>query len=102
MPHFVTVRKYLNTSYQDGDREYLDGVVVKRNLGTIAHSLLQGIVGVGFNILMDPVDRLMDPVDRTTYMYRSGILIRQELKQLQIAPESIPFDTEALYAEMDR
>jgi Uma2 family endonuclease len=31
----------LDTSYQDGDRECLDGVVVERNVGERPHSLVQ-------------------------------------------------------------
>jgi Uma2 family endonuclease len=30
----TTLQDYLNTSYPDGDREYLDGLVVERNVGT--------------------------------------------------------------------
>ena len=37
----VSVEEYLNTSFEDGDREYLDGRIVERNLGEIEHSDLQ-------------------------------------------------------------
>ena len=37
----VPVEEYLNTSFDDGDREYVDGVIVERNLGEKAHSKLQ-------------------------------------------------------------
>jgi Uma2 family endonuclease len=40
----VSVEEYLATHYPDGDREYLDGVVVERNLGTPGHSALQKIL----------------------------------------------------------
>jgi Uma2 family endonuclease len=40
----VPVEEYLNTSYPDGDREYLDGLVVERNMGTPGHSALQKIL----------------------------------------------------------
>ncbi len=43
-PPPVSVEEYLNTSYPDGDREYLDGRVVKRNLGATGHSALQKIL----------------------------------------------------------
>lgn len=43
-PALVSVDEYLATSYPDGDREYLDGVVVERNLGTPGHSALQKIL----------------------------------------------------------
>src|SRR4051794_28491522 len=37
----VSVEEYLNTSYSDGDREYVDGIVVERNLGERDHSITQ-------------------------------------------------------------
>jgi Uma2 family endonuclease len=37
----VSVEEYLATSYEDGDREYVDGEVLGRNLGEIDHSDLQ-------------------------------------------------------------
>jgi len=37
----ITLEEYLETSYQDGDREYLDGHVVERNVGERGHSLVQ-------------------------------------------------------------
>src|SRR4051812_37683595 len=40
----VSVQEYLNSSYPDGDREYLDGMVVERNVGTPGHSALQKIL----------------------------------------------------------
>jgi Uma2 family endonuclease len=43
-PPLVSVEKYLATSYPDGDREYLDGLVVERNLGSDPHSALQQIL----------------------------------------------------------
>jgi Uma2 family endonuclease len=43
-PPLVSVEEYLNSSYPDGDREYLDGLIVERNLGTPDHSALQMIL----------------------------------------------------------
>jgi Uma2 family endonuclease len=43
-PPLVSVEEYLASSYPDGDREYLDGIVVERNLGTPGHSALQKIL----------------------------------------------------------
>jgi Uma2 family endonuclease len=40
----VSVDDYLAASYPDGDREYLDGVIVERNVGTPGHSALQKIL----------------------------------------------------------
>lgn len=33
----VSVEEYLRTSYPDGDREYIDGRIVERNMGTTDH-----------------------------------------------------------------
>src|SRR5271169_5267589 len=40
----VSVEEYLASHYSDGDREYLDGMVVERNVGTPGHSVLQKIL----------------------------------------------------------
>jgi Uma2 family endonuclease len=37
----VPVEEYLNTSFEDGDREYVDGCIVERNLGEKDHSRMQ-------------------------------------------------------------
>jgi len=43
-PPLVSVEEYLRSSYPDGDREYLDGLIVERNSGTPDHSALQKIL----------------------------------------------------------
>ena len=43
-PPLVSVEEYLNTSYPDGDREFLDGRIVERHMGTPGHSALQKIL----------------------------------------------------------
>ena len=40
----LTLAEYLNTSYEP-DMEFVDGVLVRRNVGTQLHGLLQTIVG---------------------------------------------------------
>jgi Uma2 family endonuclease len=37
----IPVEEYLSTSYEDGDREYIDGQVVERNVGENQHALIQ-------------------------------------------------------------
>jgi hypothetical protein len=39
----ATLEEYLHTSYHP-DMEYVDGVLVRRNVGTYLHSLLQTLV----------------------------------------------------------
>ena len=41
LPTLVSVEEYLNTSFSDGDREYIDGSIVERNLGEKDHSRAQ-------------------------------------------------------------
>jgi Uma2 family endonuclease len=40
----VSVEEYLRTSFPDGDREYVDGRIVERNLGEVDHAALQTAV----------------------------------------------------------
>ena len=41
LPTLVSVEEYLRTSFSDGDREYIDGSIVERNLGEKDHSRAQ-------------------------------------------------------------
>ena len=45
-PPMVSVAEYLATTCPEGDREYVDGVVVERNVGSPARSALQKILSV--------------------------------------------------------
>ncbi len=40
----VSVEEYLSTSYPDGDREYLDGLIVERNMGERHHARIQSLI----------------------------------------------------------
>ena len=40
----MTVEEYLATSFEDGDREYVDGVVEEKNLGEFDHGDVQGLI----------------------------------------------------------
>jgi Uma2 family endonuclease len=44
IPPILSVDEYLNSSYRP-DMEYVDGVLVERGMPTIAHGLLQIILG---------------------------------------------------------
>jgi|SRR5579884_2626193 len=41
----TAVEEYLRTSYPDGDREYVDGEILERNVGEIDHGALQLRIG---------------------------------------------------------
>ena len=76
----VSAEEYLHASYPDGDREYLDGVVV---------------VGVPHIIQMGPEDR-------TTFVYVSSDLVRRDLTTLDMRGRvSLPFDSRELRASLD-
>ena len=61
----VSVDEYLSASYADGDREYLDGVVVERNLGPPGHSALQKILIVHLAAFEKPLHIAVRPECRT-------------------------------------
>src|SRR5215467_3994062 len=44
----VSLEEYLNSSYEP-DRDYVDGVLVERNVGTQRHGILQATVTVFFS-----------------------------------------------------
>ena len=46
-PTLVSLEEYLHTTYRP-DVEYVDGVLVERNVGTQTHGSLQAIVGAFF------------------------------------------------------
>jgi Uma2 family endonuclease len=64
-PPLVPVEEYLETSYADGDREYIDGVVVERNLGTPDHSALQMILTVHLAAFQERFQIAVRPECRT-------------------------------------
>ncbi len=37
----MTVEEYLQTSFEDGDYEFVDGEIVEKNMGELAHGLVQ-------------------------------------------------------------
>src|SRR6266851_6122042 len=44
----VSVDEYLHTSFPDGDREYVDGRIVERNMGEFDHSDVQTAIAYYF------------------------------------------------------
>src|SRR5215212_7852562 len=61
----VPVEDYLKTSYPDGDREYIDGLVMERNVGTPGHSALQKILIVHLAAFEKPMQIAVRPECRT-------------------------------------
>ena len=44
----VPLEEYLETSFEDGDREYVDGELVEKNVGELDHSYVQGLIYAWF------------------------------------------------------
>ena len=63
-PTLVSVEEYLNTSFDDGDREYVDGVIVERNLGEKAHSKPQRKLVIFFGSLEPTLQTYCFPEQR--------------------------------------
>jgi Uma2 family endonuclease len=64
-PPLVSVEEYLATSYPDGDREYVDGILVERHAGTPGHSRLQKILLLHLAAFEKPLQIELFPECRT-------------------------------------
>ena len=66
----ISVEEYLRTSFQDGDREYVDGQILDRNMGEVDHSDVQ--TGVLFYL-------------RTHYpQFWTGVAIRVQVETTRV------------------
>ena len=72
----IPVEEYLAASYPDGDREYLDGVVMERNVGTPGHSALQKILIVHLAAFEKRLKVAVRPECRTRIARRHGTACR--------------------------
>jgi Uma2 family endonuclease len=87
-PPLVPAEVYLQTSYPDGDREYIEGLVVERNLGTPDHSELQAILiehlrafRMRFGLAVRPECRLK--VQETRYRVPDVIVMQRPFRENQ-------------------
>jgi len=85
-PPLVPVEKYLSTSYPDGDREYLDGLVVERNVGTPDHSALQKILIVHLAGFEKPLQIAVRPecrtrIEESRYRVPDVLVMRRPFRQ---------------------
>ncbi|HEY1342262.1 MAG TPA: Uma2 family endonuclease [Bryobacteraceae bacterium] len=84
----VSVEEYLATNYPDGDREYLDGVVVERNVGTPGHSALQKILIVHLAAFEKPLGLAVRPecrtrIAETRYRVPDVLVMQRPFRQTQ-------------------
>ena len=85
-PPLVAVEEYLSTSYPDGDREYLDGVVVERNVGTPDHSALQKILIVHLSGFEESLGIAVRPecrtrIDESRYRVPDVLVMKRPFRQ---------------------
>ena len=68
----ISVEEYLRTSFDDGDREYLDGELVERNVGELPHGKTQIELGYALRNLavelgLQVVSEIPVQITRTRY-----------------------------------
>jgi Uma2 family endonuclease len=81
----VSVDEYLNSSWSP-DMEYVDGVLVERTVPTIAHSLLQIILGAYFRQFESAFQFKVLPEVRTQIIERA----RYRVPDLVLCPKPLP------------
>jgi Uma2 family endonuclease len=83
----VSVEEYLATSYPDGDREYLDGQVVERNMGEFRHATIQSLI---YAWLFNHYSQFWSVVECRVRVSRSRYRIPDVCLGLGTPPESGP------------
>jgi len=95
-PPTVSVEEYLTTSYPDGDREYIDGNIVERNLGAPAHSTLLKILTIHLGAFEKPLRIAVRPecrtrVEETKYRVPDVLLMLRPFRQTDRVVLEAPF-----------
>ncbi|HEX3744140.1 MAG TPA: Uma2 family endonuclease [Bryobacteraceae bacterium] len=97
----VPLDDYLAASYPDGDREYLDGIVMERNVGTPGHSTLQKILIVHFSAFERSLRIAVRPecrtrVAETRYRVPDVLIMERPFRQT----DRVVLDTPLLIVEI--
>ena len=84
----VSVDDYLAASYPDGDREYLDGEIVERIVGTPDHSALQKILIVHLPAFEKPLKIAVRPecrtrIEETRYRVPDVLVMERPFRQTE-------------------
>lgn len=82
----VSVEEYLTSSYPGGDREFIDGVVLERNVGTPGHSALQKILIVHLAAFEKSLQVAVRPecrtrIEETRYRVPDVAVMRRPFRQ---------------------
>jgi Uma2 family endonuclease len=77
----ISVEEYLATSFEDGDREYVDGVLEEKSVGEVDHSDVQGIIYSCFLVRrkqfgLHPLVEVRTQVSPTRYRVPDITLVR--------------------------
>ena len=100
----VSVEEYLETSFEDGDREYVDGELLEYNMGEIDHGDLQGRIQVWFfarrkQLGVYPLVEVRTRVSSTRYRIPDVTLMRGEKPVGRVITQPAPLVIEILSPE---
>jgi hypothetical protein len=105
----VTVAKYLTTSLEDGDCEYLDGELLERAGGEVDHSYVQGLVLSWFFVRRKQLDDylrfgigsvwVIDPETGRGHIYSAERRIVVDDGKYRIGDPPIEMDFAELFSE---
>jgi Uma2 family endonuclease len=96
IPPTITAEEYLATSYSDGDREFLDGVILERNVGNLGHSALQKILTVHLSAFEEQLDLMVLPecrlrIDGNRYRIPDIAVMVRPFRQTDQVLLDVPF-----------
>ncbi len=88
----VSVEEYLATSFEDGDREYVDGELLEYNMGEIDHSDVQGLIHSWFllrrkQLAIYPLVEVRTRVSNTRYRVPDVTVVRGGKPQGRVITE---------------
>jgi Uma2 family endonuclease len=77
----ISVEDYLGSSFEDGDREYIDGELQEKNLGEVDHSDIQTLIAIWFHnhckqIGLRPMVEVRTRVSSTRYRVPDLIVVQ--------------------------
>ena len=68
----ISVEEYLKTSFEEADCEYLDGEIVERNMGELAHGIIQTQLAIllsqlGISLGLQVIAEIRVQISRTRF-----------------------------------
>ena len=102
----ISVEDYLDTSFEDGDREYIDGELQEKIVGEIDHSYIQALITAWFHIHgrklgLCPLIEVRTQVSRTRYRVPDIVVVSGPKPQGRVITEP-PFLAIEIISPEDR